>query len=180
MAVFAIVVKMRLYFMIIIAAFLCGWLASNAYSTGLLHSLGNSEEKSLKAYLASEIRAKEKASPKDRIKESQIHVYNNRVVLDIKNAEWSTFTDTNSMDPVLDYGANAIHIIPKSEDEIQPGDIVAYESRLAEGTIIHRVKGIGYDSQGKYFIMKGDNNKNIDPEKVRFSQIKRVLVAIIY
>ena len=31
-----------------------------------------------------------------------------------------------------------------------------------------------------YFIMKGDNNPTSDPGKVRFSQMNRVLIAIIY
>ena len=46
----------------------------------------------------------ERASPSDWIKESQIAVYSNRVVLDIKDAVWAVFTDTNSMDPFFDKG----------------------------------------------------------------------------
>jgi len=123
---------------------------------------------------------KEVASPYDRIKEEQIHVYEDRIIIDLDNAEWATFTDTNSMDPVIDEGANAIEIVPKSINEIHPGDIVSYESSYVDGTIIHRVKSVGYDPEGWYAIMQGDNNPTEDPEKVRFEQVRRIVVAIIY
>lgn len=84
------------------------------------------------------------------------------------------------MDPVIDIGANAIQIVPDSEEMISPGDIISYTTRLAEGTIIHRVVETGYDEAGWYAITKGDNLRSPDPEKVRFSHIKRVLVAVIY
>src|SRR4030042_68206 len=120
------------------------------------------------------------ASPLDRILEDEILVTNKKVVLNIQGAEWASFTDTNSMDPVIDAGAHAIEIIPKSEDEIGVGDIVAYESEYAEGSIIHRVVYKGQDEKGTYFVLKGDHNPVSDPGKVRFEQIKRVCVAIIY
>jgi hypothetical protein len=120
------------------------------------------------------------ASPLDRILEDDILVTNEKVVLNIKGAEWASFTDTNSMDPVIDAGAHAIEIIPKSEDEIDVGDIVAYESDYAEGSIIHRIVYKGQDEKGTYFVLKGDNNPVSDPGKIRFEQIKRVVVAIIY
>lgn len=120
------------------------------------------------------------ASPSDRIKESQILVTKDKVLIDIQGAEWASFTDTNSMDPVIDEGANAIEIIPRSEDEIQIGDIVAYESEYTDGLVIHRVVYKGKDEKGTYFVLKGDNNPVSDPGKIRFEQIKRVVVAIIY
>lgn len=125
-------------------------------------------------------RTDQKASPNDWIKENQILVYNSQVILDLKNAEWSTFTDTHSMEPVLSSRANAIQIRPKSADDIIIGDIISYESEYADGIIIHRVIEKGVDGEGVYFIAKGDNNPNPDPGRIRFSQIKRVLVAIVY
>jgi hypothetical protein len=121
-----------------------------------------------------------KESPADRIAEDNIAVYKDRVVLDIQNAQWATFTDTHSMEPVLVQGANALELVPHSADEIKVGDIVSYQSDLAEGTIIHRVIYKGQDEQGTYFIMKGDNLPTSDPGRVRFSQIERVVVGIIY
>ncbi|MDP2750014.1 MAG: signal peptidase I [Nanoarchaeota archaeon] len=124
--------------------------------------------------------AVEKNSPADRIKQSDIHVLNDKVVIDIENPEWAMFTDTNSMDPLFDSGSNAIELVPKSEQEIQAGDIVSYKSEYADGIIIHRVAKIGTDEDGWFAVMKGDNNPTADPGKVRFDQIQRVVVAIVY
>lgn len=125
-------------------------------------------------------RAAERASPCSRITEEQIWVTDEGVIIDLKDAEWATFTDTNSMDPLIDQGANAIEIIPDSEEEICVGDIASYVPSTGEGTIIHRIVETGYDSEGWYAVFKGDNLSYRDPEKVRFSQIRRVVVAIIY
>jgi len=122
----------------------------------------------------------ERASPHDFITEKQIKVYKDRVVIMIDNPEWAAFTDTNSMDPVLDAESNAIEIVPRSTRDIHVGDIVSYKSRYADGTILHRVVEIGEDKDGWYCRMKGDNISKIDPEKIRFKQIQRVVVAIIY
>jgi hypothetical protein len=119
-------------------------------------------------------------SPGDWVKESQISVYSNNIILDVKDAQWATFTDTHSMEPVISSRANAIEVVPTSADQIKVGDIVSYQSEYADGTIIHRVVEKNADSQGVYFIIKGDNNPSNDPGRIRFSQIKRVVVAIIY
>ena len=120
----------------------------------------------------------ERDSPQNWISEEDIKVYNSGVVIDVKNAEWARFADTNSMDPLFDDGSNAIEIIPNSADEIKVGDIVSY--KYNDISIVHRVVEKGIDEQGTYFIMKGDNNSDNDPYKVRFDQIQRVVVAIIY
>nr|MCK4930099.1 signal peptidase I [Nanoarchaeota archaeon] len=179
--------------LLLICVFLLGIVATNIYSyyasaqTDLQLPENNDgvyeyqEENALdKALLMLHTRSNEIASPIDRIREDQILVTNEKIVINLKDAEWASFTDTNSMDPVIDEGAHAIEVIPTSEDQIQVGDIVAYESEYAEGTIIHRVVYKGEDEQGTYFVLKGDNNPTSDPGKVRFEQIKRVVVAIIY
>ena len=122
----------------------------------------------------------EKASPYDRISENKILVENDKVIINIENPQWSRFTDTNSMDPVIDQGANAIQIVPNSYEEVHVGDIVSYESEYSEGIIIHRVIETGYDDEGWYCLLKGDNNSRVDPGKIRFSQIQRIVIAIIY
>jgi len=124
--------------------------------------------------------APEQLSPSDHIKESQIKVFQQEVVLDVKNATWASFTDTNSMDPLLDSSSNGIEIIPTLESEVKVGDIVSYSTDLTTGYIIHRVIDKGIDEFGTYYILKGDNNANEDPQKVRFKQIHGVLVAVIY
>ena len=121
----------------------------------------------------------EKPSPADRIAEQQIKVLPDKVIIEVPNAKWATFTPTSSMAPTFDQGANAIQIIPKTPDDIKVGDIVSYVWKDGT-TIIHRVIKTGNDENGWYAILKGDNIQNPDPEKVRFEQIKKVAVAIIY
>jgi signal peptidase I len=124
--------------------------------------------------------APEAPSPSDWVSEDNIHVYDDQVIIDITNPEWARFTDTNSMDPVFDYGSNAIEIVPKKPEQLKAGDIVSYKSSYASGIIIHRIIETGKDEDGWFAKVKGDNNPYQDPEKVRFSQIQRVVVAIIY
>src|SRR3989338_2427894 len=124
--------------------------------------------------------APERLSPYDWVKESQIDVFEDKVIINIKNPEWAGFADTNSMDPFIDKGANAIKIIPKTEEDIHAGDVISYNPENSDAIIIHRVIKIGQDEKGRYFVAKGDNNPVKDPEKIRFYQIKRVLVGVIY
>ncbi len=126
-------------------------------------------------------RAIERPSPENHIKTDQIEVYQDKVVLDLKNTIFARFSDTNSMDPVLDAGANAIEIKPTSPDDVQEGDIIAYQNKCTgTSTIIHRVIKQGKDQLGTYYIVKGDNNPRADPCLVRFGDIKGVVVGILY
>lgn len=118
-------------------------------------------------------------SPRNRIHEDEIHVYDTHVVLDVNDALWSTFTDTNSMDPVLDIGANGIEIVPHYPDDIHLGDIISYKTN-DETIVVHRVIKILSDEEGIYYITKGDNNPVIDPVKIRFSDVQGILVAVVY
>lgn len=128
--------------------------------------------------------SRELLSPHDWVSEEQIRVYADKVEIDLsefgRQLQWATFTDTNSMDPLLDEGTNAIEFIPRGEEDIHIGDVVSYESPYASGPIIHRVIAKGADKDGLYYIVQGDNNPDPDPGKVRFPQIKRVLLAVIY
>ncbi len=121
-----------------------------------------------------------KGSPGDRIAEKDITLYKNTVVISLKDAVLAGFADTRSMEPVLTKDANAIEIIPASPHDIGVGDIISYESAFSEGTIIHRVIEKGSDEAGPWFRTKGDNMDYVDPEKIRFKNIKRVVVGILY
>lgn len=122
--------------------------------------------------------ATEKLSPQDWISEDNIKVYNDKVIIYIDNPHWAKFADTNSMDPLFDQGSNAIQIKPEKPEMIIPGDIISFEYK--NSTIIHRIIETGYDNKGWFAITKGDNNPREDPVKIRFNQIKKVLIAIIY
>ncbi len=120
----------------------------------------------------------EKASPYNWITPDQIKVSKEGINIDVEGAILVGFADTNSMDPLLDENSNGIEIIPDSIADIHIGDIVSYKS--GDDSIIHRVVFIGADEKGWYCLMKGDNNSSQDPKKIRFDQIQRVLVGIIY
>ncbi len=45
--------------------------------------------------------------------------------------------------------------------------------------IVHRVVDKGVDSDGVYFITKGDNN-NYSDGKVRFEEIEYITIGILY
>jgi hypothetical protein len=122
---------------------------------------------------------KERISPGDHISEDEIHVYKDHIYIDINDASWGTFLDTNSMDPVLDYGHNSIEIKPESFKDIRIGDIIVYEHE-EHGFIIHRVVATGFDNEGWYCTAKGDNNYVEDPWKIRFNQIEGIVVGIFY
>ena len=121
----------------------------------------------------------ERLSPADHIKEDQIRVEGNRVIITIKNAKLARFADTNSMDPLLDETSNAIQIIPQSPDDIKLGDIISYNSKDGD-VVIHRVVEISEDDEGIFYIAKGDNNPRPDNEKIYFKDIRTLTIGILY
>lgn len=117
------------------------------------------------------------SAPFDFVKENQIQIFEDKVVINIEGASISRYAPTGSMLPVLDQGSNGIRIIPKSESDIHIGDIITFEQDNM--LIIHRVVKIGSDSEGTYFVTKGDNN-NINDEKIRFKDIKYITIGVIW
>jgi signal peptidase I len=117
-------------------------------------------------------------SPSNRINENQIIMEDDRITILLNNALLAKFTETGSMLPVLDGNTNALEIIPRNYTELQPGDIISY--KLDNKIIIHRIIEIGLDDDGWYAYTKGDNNAEKDPEIVRFNQVQRVVVGILY
>ena len=122
--------------------------------------------------------SQERMSPKDRISQDQIQVFSDRVILNIEKPMWATFSDTNSMDPFIDAGANSIEVKPTSASDISEGDVISYYHD--DDLVVHRVIMVGEDSEGIFYVVKGDNNSRPDPELVRFEQVHGVLVAVIY
>ncbi len=120
-------------------------------------------------------------TPTNRIHLDHIQIQDNKLILTYnKNLYLAEYAPTKSMLPLLDKGHNGIEIIPETLRDIKIGDIITYNSKLTHELIVHRVIDIKQDNKGIYFITKGDNNPNIDQEKVRFSQIKFVLIGILY
>lgn len=117
-------------------------------------------------------------SPGNWVQQNQIKVFSDKVILNVPNATWAEFTNTNSMDPFLDETANALEVYPSNPDSINVGDIISYQT--AYGILIHRVIEKDRDENGRYYLVKGDNNRFPDPYKVRYRDVKGVVVAIIY
>ena len=169
MAIFNNMTQKAILFAMISLLFMAGWFSSIVYSN---YSFNLAQS----PFAAS----KDRISPADHIKESQINVYKDKIVIDINNAIWARYTDTNSMDPLFDKGANGIEIAPGSQEDLHIGDIIAYNATWTDGVVIHRIIDIGNDEHGVYFITKGDNNPIQDPQPVRFSQVRYILIGIIY
>ena len=119
----------------------------------------------------------ERASPSNWVNENQILIYDDRIVILIANATLSRYSDTNSMDPNIDFNANGIEIKPSSPSQIHVGDIISFEQ--GSELIVHRVVRIGADEQGWFCVTKGDNALQ-DDGKIRFEQINSITIAIIY
>lgn len=150
--------------------FLFGFLSANLISYYLVYGVENPFSNGLGLSDGNK-------APQDFIKENQVQIYDDKVVINIKGASMSKYAATGSMKPTFDENANGIRIVPKSEDEINIGDIITYQSK--DSLIVHRVIEKGTDREGTYFIPKGDNN-SISDGKVRFKDIKYVTIAIIW
>lgn len=161
--------------LLLLFVFMIGWTASVMYMNLGIPSL--ERPLSFDTLFKGNI---ELESPQDHISENDIHVFNNKIVVDVKDASWSTFTNTNSMDPFIDTGANGLEIKPTSQTQVKTGDIISYKPESKNGLVIHRVVATGHDSNGWYAKTKGDNNPTVDPGKVRFNQIHGVLIGVIY
>ena len=72
--------------------------------------------------------------------------------------------DGTSMLPNL-RGTDLVALRPASSPEI--GDVVGYHSALLDRVVLHRITGI----EGGHYILKGDNNSFIDPDRPTRSEI---------
>ena len=117
-------------------------------------------------------------APGNHVRADQIRVYEDRVVLDVENTQWAMFEDTDSMLPFFDEYSHALQMRPERPDQVAPGDIITY--RDGDKTIIHRVVNRGIDKEGTYYEVKGDNNAQTDPLKLRFEDVETVVYGIIY
>jgi len=130
--------------------------------------------------VVSSFQPNEQSSPSDTIQEHQILITDEGVFIQIEDAIWVDYSNSNSMDPLIDITANGIEIPVTEEIELEVGDIVSYNAEWNDNLVSHRIVESGTDSQGNYYILKGDNNLTQDPNKVRRDQIMYKLVAIVY
>lgn len=159
-----------LLFLVFVPVFSLGWFSSYVFSSFATSGYTEMPFSS----------AGGRPSPFDRVDESQISIFPDRVVLNISDVQWASYADTHSMEPVLKAGANGLELIPQSEKDVHVGDVVAYSASWSDGLVVHRVVEQGSDEQGTYYVLKGDNNSSADPGRVRFSQVRYVLIGVIY
>jgi len=117
------------------------------------------------------------SAPSDFVDEEQIDVYDDKIVINIGGVSLSRYAPTGSMRPVLDYGSTGIRIVPEGESDINKGDIITFRDDSL--LIVHRVVEKGIDSEGVYFITKGDNN-SVSDGKIRFEDIEYLTVGVIW
>ena len=75
-------------------------------------------------------------------------------------------------------GGNIGGVLAEQAAYRELGDIIIFEHKNTR--IIHRIVKIGWDTGGWYAHTKGDSNPAEDPFKVRFKDVKGVVVGIIY
>ena len=131
----------------------------------------------------------ERPSSSDIVQDTAITFdeYTQKVIIDLRQLNipftsplkcWvCPIPDTNSMDPVFDYGN--YNILIQGGDQynqqmmvnfLKVGDIAVY--RHPQMYAIHRIVEIGSDKEGRYFRFKGDNNASKDSYKVRDSMVE--------
>ncbi len=114
------------------------------------------------------------------IGEEQVDVSESAVTIRIADASLGRFEDSGSMGPFMGGRASALLIKPHSESDLAVGDVIAYESEKAGGLVSHRIVRMSSDEKGWYALAKGDNAPSIDPGKIRFGQVRYVIVGILY
>jgi uncharacterized protein (UPF0248 family) len=136
----------------------------------------------------------EKPSPSDIANDQAVVYEANKVTFDLTQLHipftlppkvWlTTVQNTNSMEPVIDFGNVAILLAGSDEanqkimlDFIKVGDIVIREKDSK--MVMHRIVKIGTDGK-RYFKTRGDNNYASDGGVFRDDDIKYLLAGIIY
>ena len=116
--------------------------------------------------------------PHPRFNLSDVMAYSDRYCVSATNITLSTFTPTGSMLPFIDENSIGVEI-DYTNQTLYVGDVIVYLAPDND-SIVHRVKYIRNDSEGVYYIVKGDNNIVDDDVKVRPYMIQRILIGAIY
>lgn len=97
----------------------------------------------------------------------------------------ATFSDTDSMLPLIDYQTTGIVKPVTSDTPINLGDIITYFHHYDSSVntnyyYVHRVIRTGEDENGTYYITQGDHNIEEDDVKVRKEDMRELLVGLIW
>ena len=104
-----------------------------------------------------------------RIKKESIQVYENAVVIEVYNAK---VKDINIKDPLVNKDSNMIQIVPESPAMLKEGDIITYnkDNKIKTG----RIEVANQDAEGYYYLIQNEQ------DKIRFIQIKSIVIGILY
>jgi signal peptidase I len=117
-------------------------------------------------------------APETHVPISDILVSQSKVIISVPDLQQGIVAASQSMDPYLDENDVVLEVKVTDPAEIHEEDIIVFQR--GEERIIHRVIEIGHDEEGWYARTKGDNNIRADPEKVRFSDVRGLVVGVIY
>lgn len=117
--------------------------------------------------------------PSDTIKQEQINVYTDRVVIEQEGIMFAPVADSYSMGDLLPPGSHTLEIKVKDYSDVKIGDVISFYEPSVDKVIMHKVVDINSDESGWYCITKGTNNRREDPWKVRINNIKGKLVGVL-
>ena len=119
----------------------------------------------------------------DILNKSEIHVFDDKVVLDGEYVRLSP-SGTNSMLPLFGLGNDLLcrytDGVNLSVGSIITFDVSWYDEGQYNTPVAHRIISVGSDEEGFYYITKGDNNPNIDSWRVRPENVNTLVTGVIY
>ena len=123
---------------------------------------------------------RERPSPRDRVKSSQITYDKTNGVLKVQfapNTGIKVFSvdKTKSMDGLMDIASNVIATGDFEHSKLKVGDIIIYQ--LYTSLVVHPILKIKQDIHGRLYQCRGINNVNADQHWVRDIQIKYVYLG---
>lgn len=117
-------------------------------------------------------------NPSDFIATDELHLYNDRLVIEKEGLKYAAVEDTKSMEPLLSSNSHTIEAKPE-QDKLGKGDIISFYDASTGKTIVHAIVETGTDDDGWYARTKGYNTEFADEWKVRFGDIKGVVVGVL-
>lgn len=108
--------------------------------------------------------------------QEDIQIKEDAIILSVNNPQIISYSDVRSMEPYLTENSIGILIKPNSTD-LKVGDVILFKK--GGNLVSHRITELGTDISGRYYLTQGDNNQATDG-KIRFEDIKGVLIGILY
>lgn len=87
---------------------------------------------------------------------------------------------TGSMWPALQGGGFVIFVNVTNASELVPGDIIIINESVYGQEVVHRIIEVANDTDGMYFVTKGDNNSVPDNIHIRANEIIGRVVGVLY